>query len=816
MHSRTSRDAERPNERRTFGRALVLMVLAALSFAANGPAQPPETDIVPSTPVAETVSGTGQWNEALGPTRHDPIPITLEQAWLVPTQSAVGGSAALRAFAGGVEQFAQGNYAQALLLVSDSRLETTPITAYASYYTALCYLRLSRPAEARTVLNGLRSRPLEGFLREAAPLAEADAAQAAGDYAAAARILDELKARPTAAPDMLLDRLARAAAAAGDMLGARAAILALYNDYPDSVLAQAYEGDVAKLRDEASGAARDEFFKKDLARAEKLFSARRYADARAAFANLRGSASGDDAELVGIRLGECDYFERRYRQALDGLAQYEDGASRRAEARFFIASATRAMGLDEEYVSRVRQLAAEFPDSTWAADALDGLASFYILANDDASAADVFALVFERFASSRRFERAAWKLGWWRYRNGDYQAAASVFERAAAQAPRSDHRPAWVYWAGRARDQISDRTQANARFELVTVDYLNSYYGRMAATILEARGLEPGRLSSLADRSLGRADGRGGGDDEGDVPRTGPVPPQTAASSGPPNGDIIRTLLSVQLYDLANDELQYARRVWGRSSQLDATLAWVYGRQGDLRRGINAMKQAYPQYIASGGEELPADVLRVIFPLDYWDIIRRHAAARDLDPYLVVALVAQESSFSPAVRSPANAWGLMQLLPSTGRRLARAERVRRYSTAMLTNPEVNVRLGTRHLASLVDRFGGVHYALASYNAGEQRIVRWKAERPGLDRDEFIDDIPFPETQTYVKKILGTAEDYRRLYGSGRLTAAGGAGVARTSAASGKSGSRSLQAKGKDKPAGRKAPAKSRKRPTAPR
>jgi soluble lytic murein transglycosylase len=70
-----------------------------------------------------------------------------------------------------------------------------------------------------------------------------------------------------------------------------------------------------------------------------------------------------------------------------------------------------------------------------------------------------------------------------------------------------------------------------------------------------------------------------------------------------------------------------------------------------------------------------------------------------------------------------------------------------------------------YFADLSRRFGGDHFALASYNAGENRIVRWQRERPGLPADEFIDDIPFPETQNYVKRILGTAEDYRRLYGT---------------------------------------------------
>ncbi len=80
-----------------------------------------------------------------------------------------------------------------------------------------------------------------------------------------------------------------------------------------------------------------------------------------------------------------------------------------------------------------------------------------------------------------------------------------------------------------------------------------------------------------------------------------------------------------------------------------------------------------------------------------------------------------------------------------------------------------MRLGTLYFKELIDRFGGAHFALAGYNAGESRVVRWLAESPGLAQDEFIDNIPFAETQTYVKRILGTAEDYRRLYGGGVLT-----------------------------------------------
>ena len=175
------------------------------------------------------------------------------------------------------------------------------------------------------------------------------------------------------------------------------------------------------------------------------------------------------------------------------------------------------------------------------------------------------------------------------------------------------------------------------------------------------------------------------------------------------------------------------------------------------------MKRAYPQYLAAGGEDLPADLLGVLFPLDYWPLIRKYSEARGLDPYIIAALMAQESTFDHDIRSAANAYGLMQIVPATGRRYARTLRIRWRSTATLTNPEANIRIGTAYFKDLVNQFGGIHFALASYNAGPHRTARWIAERPGVKQDEFIDDIPYPETQNYVKKVLGTAEDYRRLY-----------------------------------------------------
>ena len=100
---------------------------------------------------------------------------------------------------------------------------------------------------------------------------------------------------------------------------------------------------------------------------------------------------------------------------------------------------------------------------------------------------------------------------------------------------------------------------------------------------------------------------------------------------------------------------------------------------------------------------------------------------------------------------------------------ARRMGIRPFTTASLSLPETNVRIGIQHFKDLVDKFGGIHYALASYNAGDSRVAEWIKDSPDLPADEFIDSIPFPETQNYVKRILGTTEDYRRLYGTGLLT-----------------------------------------------
>jgi soluble lytic murein transglycosylase len=700
---------------------------------------------------------------ALKPTNHVRLPQDPDSYWLVPSakDERVAKSATMTQFAEGVKLEVDSNFAKALPIFSQKTLQQGPLADYATYYKGLAELRLGRPADAKRTFETLASSTPTGYLIEGAALRGAESAEALDDQAGAVEIYERLSKLKTTAPDDVLMRLGHAAKAAGDNEKAAQAFLRVVYEFPfsDAAIAAATELDALPTPPITPGSAR---YKLELGRGERLFGAKRYKDARPVFESLKREASGDDRELIDLRLAECDYFLKRARAAKDAIKPYTEKASRQGEALYFYAIATRDLGDRDEYVRMVRRIVSEFPEQSWAEEALNNLATHYILQNEDAQADAAFREMYQKYPTGHYAERAAWKVGWWAYRSDKYADTIAAFESAASSFPRSDYRPAWLYWSGRAHESLKDLPAADARYSLVATDYLNSYYGRLATDRLTLHGSRPPQRQLIADAQTTT--------DEGIVLPTAP----------PQNEAIVRALLALNLYDQAVDELRFAQKAWGDSPIIQATFGWIYNQRGDLRAGINAMKRAYPQYLAAGGEQIPANLLRVRFPVSYWTQIQKYSADRGLNPYMMAALIAQESNFIADIRSRANAYGLMQLLPSTGRQYAKALAMnRRFSLSMLTTADTNLRMGTAYFADLVKQFGGEHFALATYNAGPSRVQKWISERPGVERAEFIDDIPFPETQDYVKKILGQAEDYRRLYGPNAMLASAGDGEVRS-------------------------------------
>ncbi len=667
------------------------------------------------------------------PTAHPPVPADPDDFWYVPSRSrAIAPEVA--GFVKGVKLLdEEGKAAEALPLLSQKALASTALADYARFYAARALALLERYEEAEAAFAALAARPIEGHLPEDAALGHAASREARKDFAGAVEVYDALLRRKLARPHVVLLRLAVAAEQAGMSSSSIEAYRRIYYEYPLS--SEALEADTALTRLDAwtDGASRASL---ELARADALVAARRWSAARASYERAQPYVSGVEAERVALRLAACDVRLGRHRQARDPLRGLVAGTYA-DEAHFYYLLALRGLGERAEYERIARLFADSRVESPFAEEALDQLATHFIIADEDARAEEVFRLVIERYPTGRHAERAYWRAGWWAYRDGRFAEAASLFDRGSAGFPRSDYRPSWLYWSGRAWARAGNATRATERLSLAATDYYNLYYGRLALTHLDAKARQAFPVN---------------------VTKAAAQPARFATV------DQVALLIASGLNQEALNELQYAERMWGGTPALTATIALVHSRIGNLRLGINAMKRAYPQWMAAGGETLPVEIQKVVFPLDYWPLLQKQAAAHGLDPYLVAALVAQESTFDPAIRSSANAVGLMQVLPSTGRQWARKLGISRFTAARLTEPSVNVRLGTAIFADSIRRFGGAHYALAAYNAGNHRVTAWQRERPGLPQDEFIDDIPFPETQNYVKRILGTAEDYRRLYG----------------------------------------------------
>jgi soluble lytic murein transglycosylase len=198
----------------------------------------------------------------------------------------------------------------------------------------------------------------------------------------------------------------------------------------------------------------------------------------------------------------------------------------------------------------------------------------------------------------------------------------------------------------------------------------------------------------------------------------------------------------------------------------EATRAWEKARatvsdSDRLALAALASQQGWHERVVfalNTGDDLRHYALR--FPLAERETVERESARNGLDPAWAYALIRAESAWQPDARSHANALGLMQLLPATGRRMARQLDMTWHGSGMLLDAQTNIRLGTRYLAQQLERFDGSPWlASAAYNAGPTPVQRWLAERGSLPADIFIETIPYRETRDYVTRVLAFSVIY---------------------------------------------------------
>lgn len=673
-------------------------------------------------------------------------------------------AAALARVLRGYRKYTAREYAAAVEVLTDPLIPArTKLGDYALYYAAKSLQALGRTMEAEAHLVKLWQTYPDSILARSALLEAARSALARGEaMTAIARIAPLAEAGDASA--LLLQ--AEGYEKLGQTERAIRVYERIYFDLPPTRESASARDRLRRFGVNVEDVARYGW-ERVRGRADRLYEAGAYEEAarayRAAIAAFPEAAR--DATVL-VRFGVSLLRTGAVREANTLLARASERAAgeRQAEALYFLAESERRLGRTTEYVETTRRAVERHPRSPWTARALLERARFHMRNGERSEALAVCRQVVSHQPDSEFAPEAFWMLGWEAYRSRAYEDASHALLLLVARHPRSELLAQAAYWAARAEERMGRNDRAALLYEKIWERYRDAYYGQLARQRrerLNARGIVapwPARRQgeSFDDPVLASA-----------LANLRPIraPEETA---GPRTLERVAKaveLRTIRLDGLALGELTAAQREAPTSPRVCLELARLYRDQGDPLAAINALRQAHPDYAAYRGDEVSEEVFRLLFPLTHWDLIRRNAQAQGLDPYLVAGVIRQESGFHPRARSVANARGLMQVIPSTGRLVARRYGLRRLSPEQLYDPALNIRLGTTYLAEQVRRFGRIEYALAAYNAGPVRVARWLRELPTEEMDEWIESIPITETRQYVKSILRNVAHYRRIYGA---------------------------------------------------
>jgi soluble lytic murein transglycosylase-like protein len=326
--------------------------------------------------------------------------------------------------------------------------------------------------------------------------------------------------------------------------------------------------------------------------------------------------------------------------------------------------------------------------------------------------------------------KTAWLLAWIHYRRNERDEALKFF-RLGSDAPVAGYRIASRYWRAKLEESAPPALHA----------YPFSYYAVKALGSAEGfRDLHLGFLKELDD---------------------------------PPGERFLGIVADLEvlarhgLWAEAAEAVHWAKRDPALGpcdlNLLKLIESILYYRQNQYYAAFTAFRG---NFRLLEGVRLPNFLSFLLFPRPYEELITATSREHEVDPSLVLALIREESFFRRDARSPANAYGLMQLLQGTARQVANGSGLT-VKARDLYDPEINVRLGLEYLKTLLERYDGrLYLALAAYNAGPHRVDQWRRDFPLADEEEFIEMIPFSETRNYVKNILRNYFFYRYYQSAG--------------------------------------------------
>ena len=636
-----------------------------------------------------------------------------------------------RAFIRGMAALHLDKFEEAAGLLAEAEQKLPMVADYAALYQAEALLKLKRyPAASAKAASIPGSYPSSKAVRRSEKL-YADILYEAADYKGALKSYQSYIEKYPSGSDAIdaSYQSARCREEVGDAAGALPIYRSIWLNSPASPLAVRSQERLKQLERSAlkvSPYSAEELLK----RASILYAHNEYSASLKTLEMIPASSQPQAvSNRIDLRTGMAQYRLRQYKQAekqfIKAAASPLPGV--RSEACFWLAKCLERQDLKERALALYLELAGEGKKQEFADDALIEAAGLKRGLGQYAEAARLFDQAARLSSESKAVARCVWDSGWCRYLAGEYPAAADAFKGLLADEAQREKA---LYWLGRALERNGD-TVAAPYYRTLLDEYPAGFY---ATWYREQKGMKDSR------ESLGNRD-------------------PLAELPLPAGFDKARLLASLGMFEEARAEMAAVRKKNGEKKGQFPALARIYLEMRDFGSAIALFMQNRPVVWEKG--TLP--LWSAGYPRAYSELVSQNAALNGLSEGLVYALIRAESGFAPAIKSGAGAIGLMQMMPATAKLAAREKGD--FNPQRLTVPEVNIRLGTKHLHDLMkEHDGDVIYMAAAYNAGSGALERWKKSLKGLKKDEFIESIPYQETRDYVKKVYASSATYRQLYG----------------------------------------------------
>ena len=495
-------------------------------------------------------------------------------------------------------------------------------------------------------------------------------------------------------------------------------------------------------------------------RAETLYKAGNYSDAVEAVETLlRTFPTGNDPALQLKRVTAYANL-RRMNEAQFAFNEIPSTAQEKPEAYYQLATGyakTRDFAKAREAVSEMKE---KFPKSDLTPKTFVAIGTEAASAKNRSEESYFMNFALASFPNAVDVAAAQFDLAWMEHEAGNYAKSSQMLTEHLARYAGKDtaNRGIAGYWAARDSERAGKIDEACALYDGTVYRYAANWYGYLALdrlTSLRGRGKcqTPARFpaNSLIPKAVENL-------------KIVTVAAETATANELTRAAKSEDLSIVGLFDWAIDELKEAQKTAENSPKINLALAKHYQFKGDNVKAFFALKNSYPDYAQMFPEEMGREEWTIFYPLNNWESIKYWAKQRSLDQYQVAGLIRTESFFKPDVKSHANAYGLMQLLPGTAKMMARkySPQNSNLSAFDLYNPALNIELGTAYMREQLTKYGRVEYMAAAYNAGPGRVVTWRKTLP-FEMDEFVEEIPIKETKGYVQGVVRNTAQYRRLY-----------------------------------------------------